>query len=508
MKEELDQVRKFADWRVQAPTLCQLFETSADRYADHCFIRCEAGELSYAQAQSVIAHLAGKLGPELAGKPVGLFLANSAAWIIAYYAILRAGGQPALFNASMPPSGLKQLIAQVKPIFTLAAAEIDGADTKVFTDSDVFELASSIPITKPAPSASKPSDIAAIMFTGGTTGLPKRVHHSHRALIAKVERIEWGWPTYEQEVWLPVAPFTHVYGYLFGATNPILRGGKVVIPALFKPDLIVDLLAKEKVTIFGGGPPAIYQAVMAASNFETADLSALRVCPGGGASFPAALHEAWEAKTGLKIYEGIGMTEIAPSSVNTQHSGRKIGTTGKACPDTSIQVVDIETGEQVLTAGEVGEFRIKGPHMMTGYEGNPEETAIGLRHGYVYTGDIGFIDQEGFVTVTDRKKNVIFHKGFNVFPREVEEVLMGHAAVRQAAVIGVADQRAGEAVWAFVALADQVSLEALKDHCESLLAAYKKPQTIVVLDELPLTPNKKVDVAELKQMAAHMKAQS
>jgi len=126
----------------------------------------------------------------------------------------------------------------------------------------------------------RPAEIGAILFSGGTTGLPKRIRHSHKVLMAKVERMEWGWPTNENEVWLPVAPFTHVYGYLMGVTNPILKGGRVVIPPPFQPDVIVDLLERQRVTVFGGGPPAIYQALLSSEKFSKADLSALRVCPG------------------------------------------------------------------------------------------------------------------------------------------------------------------------------------------------------------------------------------
>jgi long-chain acyl-CoA synthetase len=175
----------------------------------------------------------------------------------------------------------------------------------------------------------------------------------------------------------------------------------------------------------------------------------LRVCPGGGAPFPISVHKAWKEATGLAIHEGYGMTEIAPISVNTAKAGVKLGTVGKPVPDTIIQIVDLEKGENILSPDEMGEIRIKGPHMMTGYSGNSEETDFALRNGYIYTGDIGLIDTEGFLRITDRKKDVIFVKGFNVFPREVEEELLNHGSITGACVIGRLDERSGEVPIAF-----------------------------------------------------------
>jgi long-chain acyl-CoA synthetase len=310
--------------------------------------------------------------------------------------------------------------------------------------------------------------------------------------------MEWGWPTRDGETWLPVAPFTHIYGFLMGVLNPVLRGGTVVIPPRFHPDLIVDMLRNEGVTVFGGGPPAIYQAIMASERFESAKFPKLRVCPGGGAPFPVAIHTRWAEATGLPIHEGYGMTEIAPICVNTVSDGMRPGAAGKAVPDTVIEIVDIQTGKTRLPTGETGEIRVKGPHMMAGYTGNPEETAQALRDGFVYTGDIGMLDEDGFLLISDRKKDVIFVKGFNVFPREIEEALLAHDQISGACVVGRKDERSGERPVAFVTARDGLDTEAVMAFLSETLAEYKLPAELVVLEAFPMTPAAKVDRSALR----------
>tara|TARA_B100000963_G_scaffold348762_1_gene356851 strand:- start:230 stop:865 length:636 start_codon:yes stop_codon:yes gene_type:complete len=207
----------------------------------------------------------------------------------------------------------------------------------------------------------------------------------------------------------------------------------------------------------------------------------------------------WQEKTGVPIYEGYGMTEIAPISVNTVASGTKMGSAGKVVPDTVIEIVDIETGKQVLNSGETGEIRVKGPHMMLEYEGNPEETKTTIRDGFIYTGDIGVLDAEGFLSITDRKKDVIFVKGFNVFPREIEEQLMSEGNVSSVCVVGKRDERSGETPVAFVTLKNNIDVSILRTYCEETLLPYKVPSDFIIMDSLPLTPAKKVDKATLKK---------
>jgi len=306
------------------------------------------------------------------------------------------------------------------------------------------------------------------------------------------------------EVWLPIAPFTHIYGFLQGALAPVSARAEVVIPERFRPELIVELMARHRVTVFGGGPPAIYAGLLAAPNLAGADLSALRVCPAGGAPMPVELHERWRQATGLEVHEGYGMTEMAPISGTTALSGVRPGSVGQAMPCNEVQVVDLETGTRVLPPGERGEVRVRGPHMMTGYRNRPEETAATLRDGFIHTGDIGHLDEDGFLFITDRKKDVVLVKGFNVFPREVEEVVYAHPKVAAAGVVGVPDARTGgEAMVAYVvprpgeALAEAELAAWLAER----LVAYQCPGEIRIVDALPVTGAQKLDRMALRRAA-------
>jgi long-chain acyl-CoA synthetase len=482
------------DWSVTAADICALLANAVQSHPERVY--CRAGEmtLSYADMAGAVGALAAQLGPEARGRTVALVLPNSAAFLVGYFGALAAGAQPALVNYAHPDATVVKLLAGLDVAAVLSDREIPGLDVTAFSDA-LLPRGAALPEARVAQHGA-----AAILFSGGTTGLPKQVDHAHRALIDKVARMEWGWPTQDAETWLPVAPFTHIYGFLMGVLNPVLRAGTVVIPPRFHPDLIVEMLQSERVTIFGGGPPAIYQAIMASQHFEGASFPDLRVCPGGGAPFPLAVHERWTAATGLPITEGYGMTEIAPICVNTAHAGMQPGAAGKPVPDTEVEIVDLQNGA-VLGAGETGEIRVRGPHLMRGYAGDPDETKLALRDGWLYTGDIGRIDTEGFVIISDRKKDVIFVKGFNVFPREVEETLLAHDAVSGACVVGRSDERAGELPVAFVTLRDTASEEHLLAHCADTLAGYKLPAEIVIRDALPMTPAAKVDRSALRAEA-------
>lgn len=481
-----------AFWQIEAKTVAQVFRAAVVQAPDGVFCKTNAGTLSYAQAAGAIQSLAEDLRADVAGRVVAMVLPNSACFLVGYFATLFAGGIPALINNGHPDTTIEALLGGLDAAVVLSGRDFPSHKTRVLSDEAVIEMGGGLDLDRLVDPAGA-EDIAAILFSGGTTGMPKQVPHTNASVVATMERGEWGWQTRANEVWLPVAPFTHIYGFLMGVTNPIIRAGAIVIPERFQPDLIVDLLASEKVTIFGGGPPAIYQALMSAQKFGDTQFPELRICPGGGAPFPLEVHRRWKAATGLNIYEGYGMTEIAPISINTEAHGVKPGSAGTAVPDTVIQIVDLETGETVLPNGQAGEIRVKGPHMMTGYTGNPEETAIALRHGFVYTGDIGTLDDDGILTITDRKKNVIFVNGFNVFPREVEEMLLTHPAVSGACVVGRADARKGEVPVAFVTLRSAASPEDIAAFCTEHLIAYKLPAQIEILDEMPMTPAGKSD---------------
>ena len=490
-----------AGWEIGAETIAQVFANAARRSPEAIYCKSASGALTYAQAAGAIQALAADLRPNVEGKPVALILPNSTASVIGYFAVLFAGGKPALLNHGHPEATVRKLLDDLGAALAISDRTFEGHTTRILSDTFVHEMATPVdPETLRDPGSAE--DIAAILYSGGTTGLPKQVPHSNAAIIATMERGDWGWRTEDSETWLPVAPFTHIYGYLMGLANPIIRAGTIIIPERFHPDLIVDLLEQENVSIFGGGPPAIYQAVMASEKFRTAKFPRLRICPGGGAPFPLDVHRRWQAATELRIFEGYGMTEIAPISINTVEQGVKLGSAGKPVPNTVVEIVDLETGTKVLPRGETGEIRVQGPHMMTGYVCSPEETAQTLKHGFVYTGDIGSLDEEGFLTISDRKKNVIFVSGFNVFPREIEELLLTHPAISGACVIGREHDRTGEVPIAFVTLRSDLEPEDIDAFCRENLIAYKLPGQVHILTEMPLTPAGKVDRIALKSSLA------
>ena len=460
---------------------------------------CKSSKYEFSYEQFVFACI--KLAKEIEKKnirnrSIGILLPNSIEFLLTYFAVLLSGNTPALLNYLLPDFALGKLLDNLQPALVISGKELSKYEYLTVKTEDYSDVEPSN--IEKLENPCRAYDVGAILFSGGTTGIPKQVNHSHQCILSMVDRMEWGWPTKSHEKWLVVAPFTHIYGFLTGVTNPLLRYGTVFIPDAFEPNLIVEKLISEEINVFGGGPPAIYQALLSVEKLEKKLVPKLRVCPGGGAPFPVAVHKIWQERVGIPIYEGYGMTEIAPISVNTLEKGTRLGSVGKAVPNTTIEIVDIESGKQVLGPGVTGEIRVNGPHMMLEYVGNNEETAQTIKDGFIYTGDIGVLDKEGFLSITDRKKDVIFVKGFNVFPREIEEQLMSLPNVASVCVVAKQDDRSGETPIAFITLKSQLDVSMLKKHCEETLLPYKVPSEFTVLESLPLTPAKKIDRAALK----------
>ena len=503
--------------KASVSTLCAMLDHAVATAPEVVVLRHLEVALSYREVGRAVAALAQRVAAIVRpGEVVALVLPNSIEFPIAYFAALKALAAPALLNPSYPAVELAPLLREAAPRAVLCApatrdtvaglARELGIPSVVCLGQDVTvphlvsEAEASVGL-RPA----TPTDTGALLFSGGTTGFPKAVEHTHRRLVLAVRGMEHIWPTRsEGEVFLPIAPFTHVYGFLQGVLVPVSACGETVIPQQFQPEHIVELLARHRVTFFGGGPPAIYAGVLAARNLGSADLSALRMCPAGGAPFPAELMERWRRATGLQIYEGYGMSEMAPISGATVRSGARPGSVGMPVPGTQVQIVDLDSGLRVLPPGEPGEVRVRGPHMMTGYRKRPEETARTIRDGFLYTGDIGYLDEDGFLFLTDRKKDVVFVKGFNVFPREVEEVLHAHPKVGMAAVVGAPDPpTGGERLVAFIVPrpGERAQEAEFAAHCAARLVNYKRPSEVRVVGQLPLTAARKLDRIALRRVA-------
>jgi long-chain acyl-CoA synthetase len=272
-----------------------------------------------------------------------------------------------------------------------------------------------------------------------------------------------------------------------------------LLPA-YKPALVLQEFQQRKITTFAGGPAALYLGLRANENFATTDFSSLRICLSGGAPCPEELLRSWEAATGCVILEGWGMSEGAPINSNPLHGVRKIGSVGLVPPGTEVEVVDLDTGERVMPVGERGEIRVRGPQFTKGYRNRPEENRQAIRNGWFYTGDIGYYDADGYLFLVDRKKEMIIVGGYNVYPREIDEILFKHPAILEAATVGLPDSFSGEAVKAFVVLRPGAALTAaeLQDHCRGVLVKYKVPTQIEFVDALPRSGVGKINKLALK----------
>src|SRR3954452_19718847 len=252
-----------------------------------------------------------------------------------------------------------------------------------------------------------------------------------------------------------------------------------ILPA-YRPAVVLEGFQKRRITVFAGGPAALYLGLRANENFSKTDFSTLKICLSGGAPCPEELLRSWEAQTGCVLLEGWGMSEGAPINSNPLYGERKVGSVGLAAPNAEVQVVDLETGAQIMPAGERGEIRVRGPQFTKGYRNRPEETKQAIRDGWLYTGYIGYYDGDGYLFLVDRKKEMIIVGGYNVYPRELDELLFKHPAILEAATVGVPDSFSGEAVKAFVVLRPdaKLSAEELQDYCRQSVVKYKVPAKV------------------------------
>ena len=335
-----------------------------------------------------------------------------------------------------------------------------------------------------------PADLAVLQYTGGTTGVPKGAMLSHRALVANLHQCQAWHATVETgDRILAIMPFFHVYGLTVVMNLAVLRAMTMVL--IPRPDLRHIFLAIEKHRPrFFPGAPRIYILMNEARDLAKYDLRSIEWFMSGSAPLPIEVLHRFEELTGGKVLEGYGLTEAAPVTHSNPRQGkRKPGSVGLPMPDVDCRIVDLETGTHEVAPGEAGELCLRGPNLMDGYWKRPDETAAVLRDGWLYTGDIVRMDEDGYFYVVDRKKEMIIVSGFKVYPREVDEVLYAHPAVREAAAVGVPHPSKGEVVKAFVVLRPGAVATAgqLMDHCRANLAPFKVPVDIVFRSELPKT---------------------
>ncbi|WP_282363993.1 long-chain-fatty-acid--CoA ligase FadD2 [Pseudomonas sp. PS01297] len=352
-------------------------------------------------------------------------------------------------------------------------------------------------------------DIAVLQYTGGTTGLPKGAMLTHGNLVANMQQIrgclsqhaEDGLPLLKegQEVMVAPLPLYHIYAFTANCMCMMVTGNHNIL--ITNPRDIAGFIKELKNWRFTAflGLNTLFVALMDHPEFKTLDFSSLKLTNSGGTALVKATAERWEKLTGCRIVEGYGLTETSPvASANPYGGFARLGTVGMPVPGTLMKVISDDGAE--LGLGERGELCVKGPQVMKGYWKNPEATAEVLdAEGWFKTGDIAVIDPDGYVRIVDRKKDLIIVSGFNVYPNEIEDIVMAHPKVANCAVIGVPDERTGEAVKLFVVpRAGGVSVEELKAYCKDNFTGYKVPKQIVVRDSLPMTPVGKILRRELR----------
>jgi len=333
-------------------------------------------------------------------------------------------------------------------------------------------------------------DLALLQYTGGTTGHPKGVMLTHRNLVSNVQMCEsWLYKTRRgEEVVLGVLPFFHVYGMTTVMNMSIMQGSKMILMPKFNPKDVLKTIDKLKPTLFPGAP-TIYVGILNHPDLDKYDLSSIDACISGSAPLPTEVQEQFEKITGGRLVEGYGLTESSPvTHANLVWQNRVAGSIGIPWPDTDSRIVDMETMKD-LPIGEIGELVVKGPQIMKGYWNNPEETEEVLRGGWLYTGDLGYMDDQGYFYIADRKGDMIIAAGYNVYPREIEEVLYEHEGVQEVVVAGVPDPYRGETVKAFIVPKSGYELDEkeLNSFCRKHLAAYKVPRLYEYREELPKT---------------------
>ncbi|MBD0383110.1 long-chain-fatty-acid--CoA ligase [Paenibacillus sedimenti] len=333
-------------------------------------------------------------------------------------------------------------------------------------------------------------DLALLQYTGGTTGISKGVMLTHFNMVANTYQTRnWCYQgQFGEERYLGALPCFHVFGLTVLLNQAMLLAGMLILIPKFDIDLILTTINKLRPTIFPGAP-TMYVALINHKRIKDYDISSINVCVSGSAPLPLEVQERFEELTGGRLIEGYGLTEASPvTHANPVLGYRKIGTIGIPFPDTEAKVVNPDSGEE-MPIGEIGELIIRGPQVMKGYWNRERETSLTIKEGWLYTGDMARMDDDGFFAIVDRKKDLIIAGGYNIYPREIEEILYEHPAVQEAAVAGIPDQYRGETVKAFVVLKSGMTLteKELELWCRERLAAYKVPRRIEFRESLPKT---------------------
>ena len=500
------------------PSIIHALQVAVDRAPDRVAKICIDQQVTYRQYARAVAGLGRHLmGLGSRGQRVALVMYNSIEASVASLGIIAGRGQACLVNPSFPEPEMAQVLKEIDPMAIICdpallervqgAAEGlgvrhimalgPGGDMEIgqWADDEALELGED-----QFPQA---DELGLMIFTGGTTGVPKGANHTNHMLVSfcrqKTPTIGYDFDT---EIMLSVAPMFHIFGHHYANLLPVFLRGTLVMVPRYKPEIILEQLEKHRCTVFSGGPAAIYQGIITRPEMETTDFSSLRYSLSGGAPCPEPLIRGWKEKTGSIFLEGYGMTEGSPITNNPADGVHKIGSAGVPVPLTDICIVDIETGNEIIPWGQSGEICYRGPQVMPGYHNRPKESAEALRNGWMHTGDIGYLDEDGYVIINDRKKDMILVGGYNVYPREIDQVLFSHPDIQDAIAVGVPEEFRGEVVKAFIVKKPGCTLseEQVIEFCEQHLVKYKVPKMVQFMESLPKTEANKVSRALLRKL--------
>jgi long-chain acyl-CoA synthetase len=489
--------------------LAENLSASARRDPEHTALKLDDVVLSYAALDDASARAATLLRERgvRPGDRVGLMLPNVPQFAIAYYGILRAGAtvvpMNVLFKRREVGFALADSGARVLIVWDGFAEEAQQAAAKTGTEcvlvsAGAFEHLLTGVSALADVTGREPSDTAVILYTSGTTGTPKGAELTHANLGRNAEVATRLFDLDAASVILGSLPLFHSFGQTCTLNAALLAGTSVTLLPRFDAGKALEIVERDRVAVFMG-VPTMYNALLNHPERQRFDVSSLRLCVSGGASLPVELLHGFEQTFGCKILEGYGLSETSPiASFNHPELERKPGSIGTPVEGVEMKLVD-PTGADV-PAGEVGEIVIRGHNVMKGYWRKPDATAEAISaEGWFRSGDLARVDEDGYFFIVDRMKDMIIRGGYNVYPREIEEVLYAHPAVREAAVVGVPHAELGEEVAAAVALKpDAVATEdELRDFVKEQLAAYKYPRVVWFVDELPKTATGKILKREL-----------
>lgn len=471
--------------------------------------------LTYAQYFACVVAMSKQLLEHgVRGRRVATVLGNSANTCIAFFAVHLAGAQLMPLNPLYTDRELGQILQDALPVLMVT----DGSDSDrvvalssaLGIDAFLIENARHVseefgdapggfPLGMHPPG---PDSLALLQYTGGSTGTPKGVQLTHRSVVTNVVQRDALLPTQRgQERVLCVMPLFHSYALSMALYLTCYSRSCLVVLPRFRPESVLDTIVNERITLFPGNP-TLYASLMSYPSTEQTDWSTVRACYSGSAALPVDTLRRWEALTGAPVFEGYGQTEAGPVLTFNPDSGpRKQGSVGIPVPGTVIEIVDQVDGTMVQPSGVAGEIRARGPQVMTGYLNRPEATQESLRDGWLYTGDVGEFDDDGYLFIRDRLKEMAIISGYNVYPREIEEVLFAHSEVVDAAAISFPDDYRGEKLIAFVVLADEFGAtpDDVLDHCRANLAKYKVPAEVRLVRELPKTSANKTDKIAIRK---------